>query len=139
MGWFFVRGHMWTPRGPTRFLGNTRPPCRCAPGPRATTNDGSSCVHQYNCCQAPRRPTTTKEQMCSMMCPPPGVAPNVFSGSRECGRRTPLQTLVLVWWCGGGAVDEHTTHRRGSECTLCCLILQAKSFTLSLDRKFDQL
>ena len=56
--WFFftlapVDPHM----GPPRFL-ETHVPVSLSPGPRATIHIDSSCVHQYNCCQAPRRPTT---------------------------------------------------------------------------------
>ena len=36
--------------------------------------------------------------------PPPGVAPNVSYGSRECEKQTLLTTMVVLWWCCGGAV-----------------------------------
>ena len=71
--------------------------------------------------------------------PPPGVAPNVSYGSRECEKQTLLTTMVVLWWCCGGAVAEHTTHQRGLESTLCFPRLQTRSFTLFLIRKVGQL
>ena len=70
VSWFsFARAHVDPPWSTTVPWEHTIP-CRRVPGPRATTNVGSSCVHQYDGCQAPRPPTTTGRQMCSMMCPP---------------------------------------------------------------------
>ena len=67
---FPLRWRQWTPTWVPPVSWKRTFACRHSPGPRATIHVDSSCVHQYNCCQAPRRPTTMERQMCSMWCPP---------------------------------------------------------------------